>query len=347
MNKNKSRIFGPDLIRFIAIFFVISVHFLLNNGFYLDKVTGIKMFIFTFMRWFFYIGVPLFLLLTGYLKRTKKIEKNYYKSIIPIILTYLFIATCCLIFRKTYLHETIGIIRGFVSIFNFTADGYSWYVEMFIGLFLMIPFLNVLYNGLDNKKNKQYLILTLLIMISISPLINFIEFRKVNLEIVPNWWIQLYPICYYFIGCYLNEYKVEINKKKGILILIAILLLQTVLSYKYNYNELFSVQFLGGYNNLITIVASVLIFLLLYKIETNNKLIRNVVAAVSILSFEMYLFSFIIDRIIYKHFNEFVHGSREYLKYYIVIVPLVFIFSYILSYLKKLLFNFIQKRTIG
>ena len=104
-------------------------------------------------------------------------------------------------FRLFYLNEDISKLKLLLGIFNFTADEYAWYIEMYIGLFLLIPFLNIMYEGLKTKKNKQYLILTLLIMVSISPIINFITVRNVKLEIIPNWWNSIYPLVYYFIGC--------------------------------------------------------------------------------------------------------------------------------------------------
>lgn len=86
------RVFGLDLIRFFAIFSVISVHFFLNNGFYTFPVKGGRMFISINLRWLFFSGVPLFLLLTGYLNNKKKIfilpklfkKKGLQKNVNPL-----------------------------------------------------------------------------------------------------------------------------------------------------------------------------------------------------------------------------------------------------------------------
>lgn len=51
---------AADLIRILAFFLVVSVHFFLNNGFYSTIVEGERMFIMTIMRSFFIICVPLF-----------------------------------------------------------------------------------------------------------------------------------------------------------------------------------------------------------------------------------------------------------------------------------------------
>lgn len=337
------RIFGIDLVRVVAIFFVLSVHFFLNNSFYKTNVEGIGMFLSLILRWIFYLGVPLFILITGYLKREKKLTKDYYKSINHILVSYLFISILCILFRLFYLKEDISKLKLLLGIFNFTADEYAWYIEMYIGLFLLIPFLNIMYEGLKTKKNKQYLILTLLIMVSISPIINFITVRNVKLEIIPNWWNSIYPLVYYFIGCYISEYQIDINKKKGITIFTIIIVLETILSYVFSYNNKFDTNFLGGYNSLQTVLASTILFLLLYKIKNENKKINKIVTSISLLSLDMYLFSYIVDKVVYRTLDNYLKSPVEYLKYYILIIPTIFLLSYILSFIKKIILDYTKK----
>lgn len=337
------RLSGLDLIRFFAILFVPSVHFFLNNGFYETNIKGIEMFISIFFRWMFYIGVPLFMLLTGYLKRKDKLNKKYYKRILSILTSYIFISIICILFRKIYLSENIRILRMIISIFDFSACGYAWYVEMYIGLFLLIPFLNILYDSLNTKRKKQILILSLISMCSIYPIINYINIDGVKLEIIPDWWSKIYPFIYYFIGAYINEYKIEINKKKGIIIFILILLIETILSYIYNYNNKFSSDFLGGYNSLQTIVISTIFFLLLYKVNIKNKITLKIITNISKLSLDIYLFSYIIDLIIYKNLNLYLTTPEQYLKYMVPIILTIFILSYLLAYIKYLIFKTAKK----
>ena len=54
----------------------------------------------------------------------------------------------------------------------FTGAPHAWYVEMYIGLFLLILFLNVLYHGLTSRRQKQVLILTLLAVTALPALTN-------------------------------------------------------------------------------------------------------------------------------------------------------------------------------
>lgn len=332
------RIFGLDLIRCLAVIMVISVHFFLNNGFYETNINNPEMFISIFIRWIVYNGVPLFLLLTGYLKNNDKLEKKYYSKLKTILISYVFISLITILVNRFYLNDKTRILNLIVSIFNFSAIKHAWYIEMYIGLFLLIPFLNILYNSLKTQENKKKLIKTLLILISIGPIINYITIDNVKFELIPDWWENLYPIAYFMIGSYIGEYQPKINKKKNIFILIGLILIETILVYLYNYNNVYNWNFLGGYASIQTIIISSIIFLLLYDINCNNKYIVNICKNISILSFNIYLYSFIVETIVYKLFIE-KFGNINHLSYMPICVILILIISFILSYLTNIIIN--------
>ena len=69
------RICGLDLIRVVAIFFVIAGHFFVINTSYRSvPFTGMSMFLQGMMHSVFTVGVPLFMMLTGYLNIHKIAE---------------------------------------------------------------------------------------------------------------------------------------------------------------------------------------------------------------------------------------------------------------------------------
>lgn len=74
-----------DLIRSVAIFFVISVHFLLNTSFYSTAVYGKKMYLLILFRVVFMSCVSLFIMLTGYLMNKKEPTKEYYKKLAKLL----------------------------------------------------------------------------------------------------------------------------------------------------------------------------------------------------------------------------------------------------------------------
>lgn len=341
----EKRMSGLDLVRVLATIFVVAVHFFMNSGFYNIRFVGKRMFVATFFRWLFYICCPLFMILTGYLNSNKKIEKKFYRKIIPILLSYLFICIVALIFRMTFLDEKIKLFSAIIKIFSFEAVGYAWYVEMYIGLFLLIPFLNILYGALKDKKTKLILIVTLLLINSLPPLCNVISINNIKLNIFPDWWVNLYPLVYYYIGCFIKEYKPLKNKKILLgTILVVLLLIETSLSYVFShiYSSNFSRGFLGGYNCIFTIAISVTFFLLFYDIDINSKIANKCLSNISRLSLEIYLFSYIADKIVYKYFNTFVSKPIEYLRYSLIVVLLSFSIALILSIIKDLIFKIIS-----
>lgn len=144
-----------DLIRCVAIFFVISVHFLLNTSFYSTAVYGKKMYLLVLFRVIFMSCVSLFIMLTGYLMNKKEPTKEYYKKISRVVVTYVICSLLCVLFRTLYKGESFSFARIVSSVLNFSGCGYAWYIEMYLGLYIIIPFLNKAYNGCKDKKEKR------------------------------------------------------------------------------------------------------------------------------------------------------------------------------------------------
>lgn len=155
---SKQRNMSIDIIKCLSIFSVIGVHFILNtsNNIVINSNLGIA--IYLAYRQIFIVCVPLFLLTTGYLNTEKEPTKKYYKKILPIIGIYFFYSIVSLVFRNAYMQETISIIDGIRLIFTFQAISYAWYINMFIGLYLLIPFLNKIVKN-SSKKELQLFIL--------------------------------------------------------------------------------------------------------------------------------------------------------------------------------------------
>lgn len=335
----KKRFFGLDLIRVFAAFSVVAVHFFLNTDYYKTPMQGKMMFVLTIFRWIFFLSVPLFLLLTGYLQSNKKLEKKYYKGIIRILISYFFISIIAFLFRRYYLHQDTRILESIVNIFNFKTISISWYIEMYIGLFLLIPFLNILYHGLETKEKKRWLILTLLLITSFSPVINLLKFRGVTMEIIPDWWNNIYPLTYYFIGAYIKEYQIHLPKLKGILLFTGILLVEVIATYVYAHHQYFSWAFFGGYNCIVSVILATILFLLIYQKECKWKKVNSFIALLSEISLDIYLFSWISDQLVYANFTTI----RKECLYSIIYILASFGLATIFALLKKLLFYIIHK----
>ena len=76
--KLKKRDSSLDILRIIAVFTVLSVHFFLHNGFYSQTVEDKPMYIAVVMRTLFSVCVPLFMLLTGELICKLELSIKFY-----------------------------------------------------------------------------------------------------------------------------------------------------------------------------------------------------------------------------------------------------------------------------
>ena len=197
-----------------------------------------------------------------------------------------------------------------------------------------------MYNNLT-KKNKKLLIITLLSLISLPSILNSINFGEITVKLIPNWWLQIYPLLYYIIGNYIGEYEPKINKQKLCIYLTTILTIIGTLSYILNIFGFFKWNF--HYGNVTTVIISPILFLLVYDIDTKNIKIRNITTSISTLSLDIYLFSYITDKIVYTNILIPKSPIKLCLLYFIT-VPASFILAYILSYIKSFISKLIKKR---
>lgn len=134
---------GLDLLRCIALLFVVTFHSFLNNGYYYEPQTGIAMWLAGSFRWLSVSCIGLFLMLTGYLKSGKTDVKDCYRGIMPVILGYLIAAVISIPIRHFAFGDVQNLSTWLTRLFGFSAVYYGWYVEMYIGLVLLIPFINM------------------------------------------------------------------------------------------------------------------------------------------------------------------------------------------------------------
>ena len=209
--KLKKRDSSLDILRIIAVFTVLSVHFFLHNGFYSQTIEGTPMYVAVVMRTLFSVCVPLFMLLTGYLMSKKELSKKYYSGITKTLVVFVISTLACMIYKNIAQGDVFDLKSFILGTLDFTGSNYSWYIEMYIGLFLLTPFLNLAYGKLKNKKQKQVLLVTAVFLTIIPSLFNIFNFGSLDWwtnptssdefqKLVPSWWQGFYPVAYYLRG---------------------------------------------------------------------------------------------------------------------------------------------------
>lgn len=326
----EKRIYGLDVIRFFAIIFVPSIHFMGLTGFYSAKLNGAEMFFATCTRWIFICCVPLFLTITGYFKHTKGITFSHYKSIFAVLATHIFITSIRL--AVDFKYHGIELTREYV-LDKLVYFEYGWYVKLYIGIMLLVPFFNLIWSSLKTRLNKELLILTLILLCSMGPL---------TYGIIPSSWVIIYVFIYYFIGAYLYEYKVYINKWLNLLLIAGLLLLtalgnftNTMADGSFNW-DFAAYGSNSGYSSLPAVMLTFLIMTLLIDVDTGIKPLRGFFYSFSVVSLEMYMLSQMFDGIIYPKLNysEFT----DIFPYMPIVVGSIVILSYISAQIKRLIF---------
>lgn len=324
---SKKRLSGIDLVRCICALFVVMEHFFLNTGYYDQPLSGGVMFTQSLFRWLFLVCIPMFMMLTGYFKLYKGIDRAHYMSIIPLAISYVVISIPKMLLYNHLYGSIYSLKEGLKSLGNYSL---AWYAGFYIAFMLLVPFLNKLWNSLYGKKEQLALIFTLAILCSIYPLFNYV---------VPSFFINLYPVMYYFIGIYIRENQVKLNKLLLAAIAIIAVLVETLISFfgarggVFNWNIVSTVD--TGFGGLFIAISSISVFLLLYNIDIKSKIICKVLSLIGSVTFETYLFAGAYDAIIYGYLKRSVSGAIEFWKYF----PAAPLLSFLLAVISAIIYK--------
>lgn len=329
--KDKNRNYGIDILRIIAVILVIIVHFFYNtNYYYAIDLYNRNMIIQTIIRDFAMICVPLFMMITGFLNKKEKYDKSFFKSLFNIIIIWFFYSLIeyfsINVLNNNY--QALNFKSLLFTITSFKGCEYSWYIEMYIGLYLFSPILNNAYNAFD-KKNKLY---CLLVVLSVIIFPEFINSLFDNVIYIPNWWTGIYPIAYYVMGKYISDNKFRIKKKT----LLLLILLSQILSFSLNYH------FQIAHSTITTFISTVLVFLIFYDIELKCNTVKKIIKYISNITLDIYLGSSLIDNIVYPIFNNKIISAlsqEQILIYMPAMFVIVFILSIIYGSIRKFIIN--------
>lgn len=329
----KERVLGLDILRTLAIVFVFITHAINIRGVLNVEQLSFKWTIYMIFRFLAMTCVPLFLILTGYLNNKKEISKKYYKGIIPLIFSYVVISIVEIIATAIYTKVPINVPLSIIQILNFSANGYAWYFEMYIGLFLLIPFLNILYDNLPDKKYKQILVGSLAFLTFLPQVAITFKACDMWLDVMPDYWQITYPLTYFFIGKCIREFQPKLKLSKRILLPILSLGFTCLCCYIFSTPDQYAWFTFNKFEALPTALTATFIFLAFYDFNKKIPVAQKIISEISICSFEMYLISSITDKMLYL-----------ILDYHMIIMVLITIaLTYICAKLLILVRDFLLK----
>lgn len=324
--QTKQRDFGLDLVRAAAGVLTLSVHFFLNSGFYDTPAAGKTMLAACMVRMLCMTCVPLFLLLTGYTCVGRKWSREYYRKLLPVLCVYVLAGAACLAFRVVWAGERFtlwGIVRQFTV---YAAAPYGWYIEMYIGLFLLSPFFNAAWHTLGDG-GKGALVLTLVGLTALPGAVN--QYR----ELLPDWWVGVYPLTYYALGAWLREHPLRLKGWKLLACLLGLAALVGLKGYRTAGGGAYAWLPEDRWGSLALTLESVCLFSLLRRAkgERAPRPLGWCVARVAKLALPMYLVSYIADQIVYPVLAQAVPEAHKRLFAMPVVVPVTVLFSLLLA----------------
>ncbi|MBR3269009.1 MAG: acyltransferase [Oscillospiraceae bacterium] len=351
-SKAKQRYVGIDLVKIVACFLVVCVHFFLYSGFYgqvdINNDFGQAPIVF---RWVAYCCVPLFMITTGYLMKNKTMSKKYYLGIIRVLVIYLICTVICYAFDHHHYplkYQNYGgysvwiFLRGLLM---FSGAQYGWYVEYYLCIFMIIPFINLAFNSLKNQKQKQIMLITTIMLTIVSQSFyvgfDFDPTYNPQIKMFPGYFTRCYPIAYYLIGAYIREFppkRTLINKLyfMGMYALglawISITTFQHTVQSKPNEQgfHIFYSRHYNDYGSWPVALCSTMLFLILFDIRSKNPILIQIIKFISEATFACYLISYIFDTMFYSPdstFGKKYHTVPERWSHAYTVIPKIFLAS--------------------
>ncbi|HBH94736.1 MAG TPA: hypothetical protein DDX91_03235 [Ruminococcaceae bacterium] len=329
-----------DIIRIAAMLCINGIHFFHNSGFYGTPVEGGTMMLMCTFRNLFIICVPMFLMLSGYLMNQKKPEKKYFLGIFKTINTYIICSVVFFLVSKFVMGEEAGFKDFITDLFGFEGTRYGWYIEMYLGLYLLIPFLNILFNGLKDKRQAEYLLAALFVVSMLPSFVNAFRFESAEwwllpsssdeyFQIMPQWWDNLYPILFYFAGAYLAKYKPNIPVGLNAVLLICSITFNGAFCYYRSIGGSFKWGDWNSNNSPTIAVTAFLTFTLLLniKFKKENKIRGFILKTMSNACLFAYLLSGTFDTVYYDIFKSRIPAAKDRFAYAPVMILLMFALS--------------------
>ena len=327
----KKRDVNLDFIRCIALFFVMGVHFCTHCDIYNAGYTGLTLFVTETLRTMYVPALALFLMINGYFQNRKKLSAKYYLGILKLFEMYLLCSVLNMLYSHFYLGEELTLHSFLSGIINFTGTEYGWYVLLYNGLFLLIPFLNIIYNSLEKRGHKRILILSLFFLSALPS-----SFLNAFSNLCAYWWQRIWPILFYFMGAYAAEYRHELEGKKwGRWYLAALLVFSLYNYFFYDVTDFATQSFRYSHESLQNAVMTPLVFLfaLNVKLDRCPEFLKKFMATVSNYSYGVFLFTSVTDSFIYGWLNRFVPVTGMRYLFFIVALPLSCVSAVFLAFL--------------
>lgn len=351
----KDRNSNFDLLKIIAMFFIVVYHILFVNTMMLNPSNSLLEFkILSLLCFIIIVHVNLFVMITGYYQSNR--ETNYKKIL------YLYLVCVFYSFSSKLVGYYLNLgeinIYDFISSFFPSVVGDYWFIACYIIMYLFVPYINILIKSIDKKQFQRLLILCF----TIFSLVPFFT----GMKIITNTGYTFFHFIYlYLVGAYLKHYPIKLNKirsinKKRILYFISFLVfglinyMLNMFTIYSNSSNLFMTNIISllqnsyySYARPFVILQTISLFLLFETFTIKSKIITTISKA----TLGVYLISTsgYFSKLFYKYTTIDIYhvGLIEKLKYIFAGAVFIFIICIVVEllriYILKIARNIIMK----
>ena len=338
-----SRNSSIELLRILATFGVLILHYNdegLGGAFYYVTPHSINEFILYFLVYLSIVSVNVFILISGYYlskNNTRKILKPL-KLIVQVVL----ISFAFYVINKIFINND-----SFADFFNKWCAVF-WFVSLYIALYLVSPYINIIFNKLNNKQTKVF-ILILFFVFSVEPtLIDLLDsFTDCHLSFFSfisnagsiDGYSIVNMVLMYSLGAFIRRNTDLIRKYSASLYFLIYLLCVCI-------NSLLSFvsTIANSYCSPTVILEAVMIFCFFVKQKPFSSSVINMTArnAFSVYLSHVFLFRFMMVQ-------TYVNASAPVMILHVIITCLIlyligWIIGQVYSIITDPVFSFLQKR---
>lgn len=347
-NVKTERNYGIDLLRIIAMFFVVILHCLGQGGLlYNTDLNSMQYKFVWFIEIFAYCAVDIFALISGYVCYRNKEKKIDFSNYINLWLQVVFYGIFVTVIFNIFIPQIISINDYIIVLFPLTNKLY-WYFSAYTVLFLIMPLLNKIIRYISEK----YLKIIFFIIIIFVPLLDIIYKNS----ILANGYSASWIIILYILGASIKKYNIGKKIKYfQSLFFIGILYLITYLYKIYGLeisilNINLTKDLLISYTSPTVLLISILYLITFSKINLGTTL-KNIAKFIAPSAFSIYLLN--NQRLVWFHImqNLFVNLSNQSLiKIFFYVIGFSVVFSYVAILTDKIriiIINFLRKKCLN
>lgn len=282
---DNNRMYSVDIIKIFAMFLVVTLHLSGICGIVSEAKGNMPLHIFYCgIEGFSFVCVNLFALTTGFLCSKNGIRisgtiKLWIQAISISVVSFFVVLLCT---------HSFSPLTALYSFFPLTFESY-WYLNEYILLALISPFLNMIISKISSKK-LLFIIMLFTIALVIVPTVMARTILNSGYSFV---WLAFL----YVIGAYIRKNKTYKVLSSKIMLLVYILtsVMQSILIY---FTENYDLTILGAkdyntvylfYNNIFNFFGSIALFSALLNIRVSSEKIKKCVSTASGVSFTVFL----------------------------------------------------------